>query len=243
MIRLALTFGWLVLMIASADAAPQMSVAGGYDYAGGVDGQQTHGALLGLGLGAEWGDASLAGVRFDDNRIGPGFGASASIGWEIGTMITLRASGTRLLADESYRAWRWKAGPQVTLTDQRQISFSYVRYEDALGASNGVVGEAAVPLRALLTGKATASYAENPDGQDSVHGSIGVAWRLVSNLELSGEIGVAKNGVVTSQTSFPSQRPLGGLPILGGGDPGPESQHAEDRVSTISLLGVRVLFP
>ncbi len=230
----------VVLALARPATAEATSFAGaaGYEHYEGA-GQLTR-AMLGVGVmkldqGTE---ISLAGVRYDDNLAGPGVSVTATLGIALETPLTLRAQGSRFLGDPSYRAWRAKIGPQWSLPAGSSVWLAYARFEDNQEfRSDGAILESATPLAHRVTGKLNASYATAPMGLRSLQVSAGLGWVLVPHLELSGEVGLAQNGVFAA-----SPLPAPTLPILGGPGPSPRGTP-ENEVSSTALFGVRVLFP
>ena len=226
------------------EASPVAAV-GGYDHYAGPFGQQTDGVLGAVVVGAAGADFTLAGVRYDDSSIGQGFNVTGGVGVPLAPLTTLRAQGTRFVGDETFRAWRAKVGPQFNLPGDRSVTLSYAHYQDNLSSrSDGVIAEAATPLIPKLGGKASASYASTVAGPAALQGSVGLSWSPVHRFELSGEVGVSRNASGAAGAPFPSQGPLDGLPIIGGGSsstpPAPESTH---HVEGTVLLGVRVSVP
>src|SRR5207247_2408997 len=99
--------------------------------------------------------------------------------------------------------------------------------------------ELAVPLRTGFTGRASAAYGSAPGGLRPALGSVGLAWTPVHGLELAGDVGVARNGALTTSPG-PAQGPIGQL--LGRGS-GAGGATPETRVDPLLQLGLRVLLP
>lgn len=230
--------------VGAATAAP-LTAVGGFDHYAGALGQSTNAIVGAVVVGAGGGDLMLAGVRYDDNFAGRGVSVTGGLGVPVAPMMKLRVNGTRIIGDESFRAWRAKVGPQFALPRGQSVTLSYAHYQDHLGArSNGAVAEATTPLVPSLTGRASASYATAPQGPPALQGSLGLGWSVVRNLELSGEIGLARNSSGAAGQPSPGGGPLGGLPLLGGGNNGGSSDPARAReVDTTVLLGLRVTLP
>jgi hypothetical protein len=235
---------WMTLQaLPSPGAAAPLAALGGYDHYAGPFGQQTDGVLGAVVMGAAGADLTLAGVRYDDTTIGPGTSVTGGVGVPLAAVAMLRVTGTRFINDDSFRAWRAKVGPQFNLPRGRSVSLSYAHYQDNLAAhSNGVIAEAATPLVARLTGKATTSYATTPQGPSALQGSVGLGWSPVRRFELSGEVGVARNAAGAAGQPFPARGPLDGLPLIGGGPGGGPPQDSEKVEGTV-LIGVRVIVP
>jgi hypothetical protein len=158
--------------------------------------------------------------------------------------VSLRINGTRFIGDGSFRAWRAKVGPQLGLPGGRSVTLSYTHFRDDQGTrSNGAVAEGITPLLPRFTGKASASYATAPQGPPAVQGSLGLGWRLLRNLELSCEVGLARNGAGAAGQPFPSRGTLDGLPLIGGGSSPPSAPESSREVDATLLLGMRVTLP
>lgn len=234
-----------LLACALVACAPQVraaSVAGaaGYEYYGGPGGQITRGALLAGVVGLGGAEVLVAGVRYDDNLVGKGVNATVGLGVPASPAVKLRAQGSRFIGDESYQAWRIKAGPELDLPRGQSVQLWYVHYQDRQDVtSDGAILEAALPLSDRLTGKLNASYATAPQDLRVLQGAVGLGWTVVPHLELSGEIGLAQNGSAVYGEPFRGP----GLPLLGGGrssETGP--QQTVNQTGSTALLGVRVMF-
>ncbi len=228
---------------ASGASAPVTAV-GGFDHYAGPLGQTTNGVVGAVVLAAGGGDVTLAGVRYDDSYIGRGYSLTGGGGLPLAPACLLRITGTRFIGDESFRAWRAKVGPQLSLPGGRTLMLSYAHYRDDLGVrSNGAIAEAATPLVAGLTGKASASYATARQGPGALQGSLGLGWNIVRHLELSGEVGLARNAAGASGQPFPGSGPLDGLGLLGGGSGTSGGTGTAREVEGTVLLGMRVTLP
>ncbi|HKQ56745.1 MAG TPA: hypothetical protein VJY35_02650 [Candidatus Eisenbacteria bacterium] len=225
----------------SAQASPVTAV-GGYDHYAGPLGQNIDAVLGAVVLGAGGSDLMLAGVRYDDNLSGQGITVTGGVGVPLAPMTKLRINATRIIADETFRAWRARVGPQLSLPRGTSLSLWYAHYQDHLGGrSNGAIAEAAAPIVPKLSGRASASYATTSQGPPAVQGSVGLGWSVVSHLELSGELGLARNASGAAGTPG-GGGPLGGLPILGGSNGG-SSGGTVEQVDTTFLIGLRVTLP
>jgi hypothetical protein len=228
---------------APAEAA-SLTAVGGYDHYAGAAGQRTDGAVGALVLGVAGGDLMVAGVRYDDTTIGPGTSLTAGVGVPVGG-AKLRIAGTRFLGDDAFRAWRAKIGPQLSLPGGRTLTLSYQRYQDNQSShSNGAIAEATAPIMERLGAKASASYATVMEGPAAVQGSVGLSWSPIAHLELSGEVGAARNASAVAGQPIPGRQPIGGLPILGGGSSGGTGPSSiQEQVVRTVLVGVRVSLP
>ena len=225
----------------AACAAP-LTVGGGFDYYSGPSDQITRSALAiaSLGFGSS-GSASIAGLRYDDSSVGEGSGVAVAVGLPLAPASALRLWGSEY-AGSDFRAWRVKAGPQASLPRAASLGVYYTHYQDNADSRNdGVVGELGTPLVSRLTGRASASYATDPGGLPSTQGSIGLGWSPIHSLELSGEVGIARNGGLGG-APLPAHRAVD-LPLIGGG-PGQGSKGtAETSYGPTILVGVRAVFP
>jgi hypothetical protein len=96
-------------------------------------------------------------------------------------------------------------------------------------------GELAIPVVHDWTAKLTAAYGRSEE-TDGYVAALGAAWSAIPHLELSGDVGVARNP--PSTTPAPSRGLLS--PVLGN----PQSQEAAPNpVSATSTLTLRVTFP
>lgn len=243
--RLASRAGMLAaLAFASPLAAAPITAVGGFDHYAGASGQTTNGWLGAVVFAAAGGDLTLAGVRFDDSVAGTGTSVTGGVGLPIAPMMMLRAAGTRFVGDGDLRAWRFKIGPQFSLSGGRSVTVSYAYYRDHLGArSNAGIAEAGVPLVARLAGRAGASIAAAPGGAPVLQGSAGLAWTVAPHVELSGEAGMVNSEAGAVAPGSPGGGPLGGLPLIGGGGgSGGTTETTRSTYGTLSL-GVRVTWP
>lgn len=223
-------------------AAAPITAVGGFDHYAGAFGQTTHGVLGAVVVGAGGGDLMLAGVRYDDSHNGQGFSLTGGAGIPMAPAVMLRAQATRIVGDGAFRAWRARVGPQLALPGGGSLLLAYVHYRDDAGArSNGATAEASTPLAARLTGRATTSFATAPLGPPALQGSLGLGLALMRNVELSGELGLARNATGATGGGSPGGGPLADLPLIGAPGASPEERVRE--VDTTLLLGVRVSLP
>jgi hypothetical protein len=121
---------------------------------------------------------------------------------------------------------------------------SYARYQDNLSShSNGMIAEATSPLVRTLGAKASASVASAPEGPTALQGSLGLNWNPVRRLELSAEVGVARNAAGAGGQPFPNRGLLDQLPLVGGGSGGSSTPQSSEKVAGTALIGVRVSVP
>lgn len=230
----------LVVMVSSASAAP-IEVSGGYDYYRGPADQITQGPTASVGVGLGLASASLGAMRFDDNHVGAGTSVTAGVGFPVLPLTQLHAYGTRYRSDQDYRAWRVKVGPQIGIPTGQTLGLFYSHYSDNREVdADGATAELASPLVAGLSGRVIAGYAKS-GGFDSGQGSVGLSWKVLRHLELSGDVGMAKSGALATQP-FPRARVLD-LPLIGGGSGAPSTTEEDAGLETTLLLGVRIVMP
>ena len=226
--RAALTLcACIVVTSAGTAGAAPYQVGGGYDYYSGPADQITRTAIaIGtVGFGHE-GNATLAALRYDDNQAGAGAAVVAGVGLPMAPLSTFQLWGYRYIGDETFRGWRLKAGPQIGMPGGSTLGLYFSHYEDNSDAhSNGGIGELNVPLVDHLTGRASVSFASAPGDLRSTELGLGLSWLAARSLELSGEVGLAQNGALTSA-------------LLPSG-----SGSVESITESTYQVGVRVMFP
>jgi len=222
-----------------AAAGPSLVGGGGLDYYQGPGGETTRSALAIAGVVSGDAVGTLSLMRYLDTVIGDGVGFGGSLRLPLDHDQSLCAWGSRFAGDDSLRAWRLKVGPLFQLPSGGSTGVYYTHAEDDAGSrSDAGAVELALPLRAGLTGRASAAYGSAPGGLRSALGSVGLAWTPVRGLELAGDVGVARNGALTTSPG-PAQGPIGQL--LGHGSGGQTS--ADSRVDPLLQFGLRVLLP
>src|SRR3989442_4863802 len=115
---------WLVLTVAlefasSPARAATLSGCACADYQTAPEQQSYRGALLFASAEAAPGDLTIAAIRYNDSRVGPGVGAFANAGLGLASQLKLRAIVLRSVGETDYHAWRWRAGPEFRLPSQR----------------------------------------------------------------------------------------------------------------------------
>jgi hypothetical protein len=174
--------------------------------------------------------------------VGRGLGFSSGVGVPLESGVLLRLSATRFLGDETYRAWRYKAGPELRFPGSK-LGLFFSHYEDNQAlVTNGGSAEWSVPLSPRLGGRALLGYAAAAGGPDGGQASLGLDWEAIRHLQFTGEAGMARNGSLVTQGASPARAPA--LPLLGGGgSPDPETSSWKSEVSPVALVGVRLMFP
>ena len=203
-------------------------------------------ALLGIGV-ADFGkaDVLVQGVRFDDDVIGTGWSVTSGGGVALAGPLRARVRATRTVGDGTFRSWSWRAGPELRFGQSASVAAYYESYEAGDSArTRGLAGEALVAMAPKLTGRATSGWARDAAGATRiVQATLGGIWHAMPHLDLSADAGWASLQDSSTQ-SFPVGGAGGGLPLLGGGDPGSASRTDVVRQGSATLLlGARVVFP
>lgn len=251
--RTVVAFALRVVLVGLAiTAGPRdaLAVGGGVgvDYMGGPGDQNTKDALgyLTTKLGA--GDLTLIGARYDNTEIGAGTLGAVGVGVSVPGLTVIRASAARTIGDQTYRAWRFQAGPELSVGRGRTLGIFYLHLEDNLTSlSNGVVTELGVPISPALVGGVAASVASKEGGRTSAQGTASMTWAPANRVQVLGEMSVGQNVVGFSQSGTSSQGGvLGRLPIVGHGSSKKDQAGAvttEYGTQATGLLGIRFLFP
>src|SRR5712671_3062892 len=144
------------------------------------------------------GDLTLAAIRFGDSRLGPGFGAFANAGVAVAPSLRVRGIGLRTIGDATYRAWRWRLGPELRLASSATLGAYYLRLTDNAGARFGSVGaEWGAPLGSDVTGQIGSSYGTWNGGATTAQATISGTWHAATRVLLLGEIDVGRNLATT----------------------------------------------
>jgi hypothetical protein len=218
----------IVVASAGAVGAAPYQVGGGFDYYSGPADQITRTtiAIGSMGFGHA-GSATMAALRYDDSQAGTGAALVAGMGLPMAPLSTFQLWGYRYIGDETFRGWRLKAGPQIGMPGGSTLGLFFSHYEDNSDVhSNGGIGELNVPLVDRLTGSASVSFASAPGDLRSTELGLGLSWQAARSLELSGEVGLAQNGALTSA-------------LL----PSGTSSSLESITESTYQVGVRVMFP
>jgi hypothetical protein len=243
--RSGLVAGWLVVLAGAATAHADAIVpfaGGGYDNYSGPGGQVTRSGMVLAGATQGRTLAALTFARFDDNHVGQGSSYTAMVGVPATPVADVRVWGSRLVGDRSFDAWRLKAGPRLAAISGASMGLYYLHYADHAGSrSDGASLEAEIPFRPWLSAHASAGIANAPDGAHAEQGMVGAGWRPVHGLELSGDVGLARNGTLMFTPGPPSRTPLLD-PLLGGGGSGGTTSNGS-KTEGIVQLGVRLIIP
>jgi len=230
----------LLAVAPPASSSPSLAGGGGLDWYEGPGGQTTRAVLAIAGAELGGGSTSLTLMRYEDDVSGDGVGFVGSVQAPLATDRSLCGWASHFVGDGSLRAWRVKVGPLAELPSGGTAGVFYTHAEDnAGGRSDAGAAELSLPLVSRLTGRVAAAYGTAPGGMRSALGSMGLGWSPVHGLELTGDVGVARNGALTMSPASP-QGPL--TRLLGfGGNGGGNAQEA--RVDPVLQFGLRVLLP
>lgn len=218
----------------------------GLDYQTGPSTQSYRSALLfGYAEGATW-DLTLAGIRYGDSRLGPGLGLFANGSLPIAPHVRARGIGLRAVGDGSYRAWRWRLGPEFRLPADRVLGAYYLGLTNNIGERFGSVGvELTSPVAPNVTGQIGSSYGKWSGDATSTQASLSGIWRPLGRVLLLAEFDVGRNLAATSTSGPSGGGGMGGIPILGGmgngrGRGGETTQTSSD-VTEAAQIGIRFL--
>lgn len=244
----AVALATVASLVAVAQGAP-VAVGGGCDYYSDSNDQVTRSALVQASAGLGIGSVFAAGLRFDNNVAGAGYGWTGGFGLPVAPFTQLRASGSRFVGDGNYRAWRIKAGAMLALPIGPTAGLYYTHEDNsAAPRTNGVLAEGDLRLLHGLGLRATAGYARNSDGVGSALGTVGASGPVLHRVEWSAEVGLTQNRLIEPGQSIPGpHRATDGLPIIGGGggkSAGGTTASSSTTGSVASvLLGARITFP
>jgi len=213
---------------------------GGFDFYDGPGGEITRSSLATIGVagGAASGAATI--MRYDDSVVGDGDGFQGTVSVPVAEGPRVRAWGSRFVGQSDFRAWRAKAGVENPLISGSTLGRYYLFADDNHGdRTSGGAAELDVPMADELTGRASAGLAAVTDGPASSQGSVGVAWRPTPGLEFSGDLGLTRNG---SLTTSPGPGRALSLPLLGNGPPA-GIPSIDLRPERFVEVGMRVALP
>jgi hypothetical protein len=157
-------------------------------------------------------------------------------------LASAQLQASRYLGDESFRAWRVKAGPQLELPGGARVLVAWSRYHDDSGAqADGAVLESSAPVTSSLIARLNGAVAENPDGRRASEAAAGLSWTAAPHVQLLGDVGFARNGGTSLSQPVPRST-LGNLLGIGPGAAS-EPPSSRDETSATGRVGVRLLFP
>jgi len=219
----------------------------GSDYQTGPRAQSYRSALLFGSAETEKGDLTLAGIRYGDSRLGPGIGLFANGSAALSQHVSLRVVGLRTIGDESYRAWRWRAGPEFKLASDVTLGTYYLRITDNAGGSFASAGvELAGPVARNVTGQVGSSYGRWNHDVTTTQGTVSGTWHPLSRILFLGEVDVGRN-LTTTSVAGPGAGggALGGLPLPGdlgkGNGQGQGQSETASEFAAAGQIGIRFL--
>ena len=227
--------------------AVTVSGGGGVDYQAGPDAQSYRSFLLFATAEASRGDLTAAVIRYDESRLGKGTGIFANAGLAFAGNLALRGRGLRGIEDEGQGSWRYRLGPELTLSQNLILGAHYLGVQGDAGESfNGGGVELTFPVRPELSGQVGASYGRWNAGATTAQAALAGAWRAAPRLQLLCEIDAGRNATTITSSSASSAGGLGsGFPLtnpLGAGSPGSTTSNTANRFTSLVQLGIRFLF-
>lgn len=237
----------LAVLIALSAHPANAGVTGGagFDYQSGPRTQSYRSALLFASTEVRAADLTLAAVRYGDSNVGPGIGAFLNAGVAVTQHVRVRGIGLRAIGDESYRASRWRLGPELHLASGTTVGTYYLRLTDNAGGSFGSAGvEVGGPIGHDVTGQIASSYGRWNTDATTAQGALSGTWHPVSRVIFLGELDVGRN-LATTTTAGPSGGgALGGLPLpggLGNGHAGSSETRTSSDVTAAGQIGIRFM--
>jgi hypothetical protein len=246
--RLALpaTLAVLIALTARPAGAGTVSGGAGFDYQTGPNAQSYRSALLFASAERDLGDLTLAAIRYGDSRVGPGVGGFANAGVAVTPRLRVRAVGLRAVGDQTYRAWRWRLGPEIHTASDLTLGVYYLRLTDNAGESLSSAGaELGAPLARNVTGQIGSSYGTWNSAATTAQASLSGTWQPLPRVLLLGEVDVGRNLTATTAAGPSGGGALGGLPLPGGmgrGNRGSASGGGSE-ISSAGQIGVRFVLP
>jgi len=234
----------LVLLSARPAGAGTINGGAGFDYQTGPRAQSYRSALVFASTEVAAGDLTLAAIRYGDSSVGPGIGAFANAGIAVSPHVRVRGIGLRAIGDGTYRATRWRLGPEFHLASSVTVGTYYLRLTDNAGGafdSGGI--EVGGPIGPTVTGQIGTSYGRWNSDATTAQGALSGTWHPVSRVLFLGELDVGRN-LATTATAGPSGGgALGRLPLpgLGRGHAGSGQTQSSSDVTAAGQIGVRFL--
>ena len=232
----------LLATLGRTAAASPVSGSLGFEYFADSQHVVSRAATAVLGVGLAGGQVLAGALRYDHSTVGLGSGALLGADLPAGPDRWLRVLGTRYIGDGDYRGWRVKAGPRFVAASS-EVALYYVGEDNtASGRTNGALLEAESRWLPMLTGRVSAGYAAGGAGTGTAYGGAGMAFRVARSLEVGADLSVSHRPWNPVGVANPSSRGGAGLPLIGGGNGGPEETSPEE--PTVSaLVSIRVPFP
>lgn len=234
------------LLVPDANAGT-LSAGAGFDYQTGPGAGSYRSVLLFGSTQGGAGDMTIAGIRYGDGQLGPGIGLFANGAVQMAPRVLARAVVLRAIGDGTYRAWRWRIGPEFLLPSDRTLGVYYLRLTNNAGERFGSAGvELAASFSPSITAQVGSSYGRWSSGAATTQGTVSGTWHPVARVLLLGEFDVGRNLTTTSAAGPSGSGGLGGLPLPGGIGGGGRGRGGEtsvrSEVSTAGQIGVRFLF-
>jgi hypothetical protein len=223
--------------------AVTISGGGGVDYQAGPDSQSCRSFLLFATAAATRGDLTAAVIRYDETRGGTGTGIFANAGVALAGNLALRARGLRGIEDQGQSSWRYRLGPELTLSPDLILGAHYLGLQGSARESfNGGGVELTVPFMPQFSGQVGASYGRWNAGATTAQGALAGAWTATPRVLLLCEIDAGRNATTITSSSASS---AGGLTLanpLGAGTPDSTTSNTTNRFTSLVQLGIRFLF-
>jgi hypothetical protein len=202
----------------------------GYEYSAGGGGQETHVVMAVGALDFGTADLLLGGLRFRDRSVGSGGGLVLGGGVPLGRAASFRVLGSRFVAEDDFSAWRIRLGPLMALPSGGRTGIFLTRQANNRGSRvDGGAWEIAMPLSPRTEGSLTTFYGRS-DADEGFGAAVGLLWRAMRRLEISGELGLSSAALVARR----------GALLTGSG---PDAVEEDRELSTSTSLAVRTLFP
>ena len=190
---------------------------------------------------ATQGDLTVAAIRYDDLRVGMGYGGSVNAGVRVHSTAGFRVVASRSRGDFGYAAWKLRLGPEVRLQSGVVISAYHMHVGDNVSVNANALGiELGKPLMPALWGQIGGSLVGRTGEPRRPQTTGALNWRLARHVQLLGEIDVGRTAVTTTSGSSGGSGPL---PILTGfGSSGSTTRTiTEDELEVVGLLGIRIV--
>src|SRR5439155_24569942 len=131
------------MLVAAPATGATWSAGGGADYSSGPGDQTTRSVTALACLNAAT-RLTLGAMRYDDTLVGTGNAGIAVAEVPLARLARVQIAASRFIGQGPYRAWRFKAGPGITLPSGSNLGVYYVHFEEQDGLrSDGATGELA----------------------------------------------------------------------------------------------------